>query len=67
MAANGANDAADRGFRHQLLLSIVHQIEKNDGRGDNAIDGVLCWAARLAKGNETLKLLEMQHTGTVVL
>ena len=40
MAANGANDAAVRGFLHQLLHSIVRQIENNDGRGDNG-DGVL--------------------------
>ena len=40
MAANGANDAAVHGFLHQLLHSIVRQIENNDGRGDNA-DGVL--------------------------
>ena len=33
MAANGANDAAVRGFLHQLLHSIVRQIENNDGRG----------------------------------
>ena len=37
MAANGANDAAVRGFLHQLLHSIVRQIESNDGRGDNAV------------------------------
>ena len=41
MAAYGANDAAVRGFLHQLLHSIVRQIENNDGRGDNG-DGVLC-------------------------
>ena len=40
MAANGANDAAVRGFLHQLLHSIVRQVENNDGRGDNG-DGVL--------------------------
>ena len=40
MAANGANDAAIRGFLHQLLHSIVRQIENNDGRGDHG-DGVL--------------------------
>ena len=40
MAANWANDAAVRGFLHQLLHSIVRQIENNDGRGDNG-DGVL--------------------------
>ena len=40
MAANGANDAAVRGFLRQLLHSIVRQIENNDGRGDNG-DGVL--------------------------
>ena len=40
MAANGANDAAVRGFLHQLLHSIVRQIENNDGHGDNG-DGVL--------------------------
>ena len=67
MAANGANDAAVRGFLHQLLHSIVRQIENNDGRGGNAVEGVLCWAARLAKGNETLKLLQMQHSSTVIL
>ena len=40
MAANRANDAVVRGFLHQLLHSIVRQIENNDGRGDNA-DGIL--------------------------
>ena len=40
MAANGANDAAVRGFLHQLLHSIVRQIENNDGRGENGV-GVL--------------------------
>ena len=40
MAANGANDAAVRGFLYQLLHSIVRQIENNDGRGENG-DGVL--------------------------
>ena len=40
MAANWANDAAVRVFLHQLLHSIVRQIENNDGRGDNG-DGVL--------------------------
>ena len=44
------------------------QFERHSVNSFSCVAGAgKCRAARLAKGSETLKLLQMQHTGTVVL